>query len=933
MAGDPEALYEHVSRALADGDPIDWDALGVDPRTRATLQELRVLAEVARLHRDTLPDPAGAAALPPPPLLAGDFWGHLTLRGELGRGARGHVYRAWDPQLDREVALKLTVDRDSDRGSKDIIAEARLLARLKHPHVATVFGAERRSGLVGLWMELVEGETLEAMLLRVGRFNAREVALIGIDVCSALSAVHAAGLLHRDVKAQNVMRDRNGRLVLMDFGTGRDAISDEGAFVYDEVGTPLYMAPELFRGVKASIQSDIYSVGVLLYRLVTGSVPVDAHSPESLKAAHLAGQRLRLADVRSDLPLAFIRVVERALSADPAERYRSAGELEMALSGLLVPIEPAYPVRVGVRPLIATGAVLGSLLAGLALGAWWWASRPPVPQEVRFAVFPVGPRDEVQSLALSPDGLRLAYTSAGRLQVRRMNDVGAVEFEQTQGARDPFWSPDGQWIAFFRGVSVWRVRASGGEPQMVAGARRPSSGSWGPDDTLLYTTDHGSAIVAVPAGGGTPRVIRAQRPELRTQLAWPAWTGDGKHFVYSAVSARTGRRMLFLAAAADAAETPDRELGDIASNALVVGDHVFFVKGSQLQTQHLDVRAGALVGEATPVSEGVAINPYDAGDAEMSVAMPQAPGPGQGAPAYATVAYVAMNQSPRQMAIVDAAGTLVESLTTGDIRDMKLSPDGRLVAVEELDAETGTREIWVHDLQRRSRIRLTQHPAEDIAPVWSRDSGFVYFLSARTGRWTLFGTSAHGGQRETELFAFDGRVVPYELTADGRSLVFQRLDQRSGWDIWIRSMAGGEATPLVQSSYNDHEPALSPDGRYLAYSTPESGGQQVWVMPVPADGRRWRVSSEYGREPAWSDDGHTLYFHGLNRTLMQASADLDGAAPVLGVARRLFTIPFRGYDMRFHFAALPGGTRFLVNVPPEGLPPASATVILNAPIP
>jgi Tol biopolymer transport system component len=333
------------------------------------------------------------------------------------------------------------------------------------------------------------------------------------------------------------------------------------------------------------------------------------------------------------------------------------------------------------------------------------------------------------------------------------------------------------------------------------------------------------------------------------------------------------------------------------------------------------------------VTEGVALNPYDAGDAEVSVALPRTPGSGGRGPAYATVAYVSMNQSPRQMAIVDASGALLETLTTGDTRDMRLSPDGRLVAVEEVDAETGTREIWVHDLQRRSRIRLTQHPAEDIAPVWSRDGGFVYFLSSRTGRWTLFGTSAHGGQREVELFDFDGRVVPYELTPDGRSLVFQRLDQQSGWDIWIRSMAGGEATPLVQSAYNDHEPAISPDGRYLAYSTPESGGQQVWVMPIPADGRRWRVSSDYGREPAWSADGRTLYFHGLDRTLMAASADLGGSTPVLGVAHRLFTIPFRGYDMRFHFAAMPGGSRFLVNAPPEGMPPASATVILNAPIP
>jgi len=209
----------------------------------------------------------------------------------------------------------------------------------------------------------------------------------------------------------------------------------------------------------------------------------------------------------------------------------------------------------------------------------------------------------------------------------------------------------------------------------------------------------------------------------------------------------------------------------------------------------------------------------------------------------------------------------------------------------------------------------------------------VYFVSARTGRWALFSASAHGGQREQELFDFDGRVVPFQITPDGRSLVYQQLDQQGGWDIWIRSMAGGEATPLVQSSHNDQEPAISPDGRYLAYSTPESGGQQVWVMPVPADGRRWRVSSDYGREPAWSADGRTLYFHGQNRTLMRASADLRGTTPTLGVAHGLFTIPFRGYDMRSHFAALPDGKRFLVNVPTDALPPPAATVILNAPIP
>lgn len=931
MLRDPDALYEHVSRALADGEAIDWDALAVDTQTRATLQELKVLAEVARLHRDTLPDPGGAATLPPPPVQAGDTWGHLTLRGELGRGARGYVYRAWDPQLDREVALKLTVDRDEERGSKDIIGEARLLARVKHPHVATVFGAERRNGLVGLWMELVEGETLEAMLMRVGRFNAREVALIGIDVCSALSAVHAAGLLHRDVKAQNVMRDRNGRLVLMDFGTGRDAVSDEGAFVHDEVGTPLYMAPELFDGGKASVKSDIYSVGVLLYRLVTGSVPVEAHSPESLKAAHLARQRKPLADVRSDLPLAFIRVIERALSTDPADRYPSTGALEMALSGLLVPVEPKAPPRASSSRLVTMGAAVGALAAGLAFGAWWWTSRPVAPAEVKFAVTPVGQRDEIQSLALSPDGLRLAYTSAGRLQVRRMNDVNAVELEQTQGARDPFWSPDGQWIAFFRGVSLWKVRPSGGEPTLVAPARRPSSGAWGPDGTLLFTVEHGTSLMAVRESGGAPRVVRVQRPGLRTHLAWPSWTSDGTHFVYSAISARNGRRTLYLARVTDPEDAPDRALGEIGSNAVVVGDRVFYTEAGQLRARRLDVASATFLDNGRTIVDGVAVDPYGLGEAEIAVAAPAVRRVAGGAPALATVAFVGTGQSPRQMQLLDASGVPVEQLRSADIRDMRPSPDGRLVAVEEVDAESGTREIWVHDLERRSRIRLTQHAAEDISPFWSRDSGVVYFISQRNGRPTLFGASAQGGQRETPLFEFTERVVPYEITPDGRSLLFQQLDQQGGWDIWMRSLDGGAATPLVQSGHNDQEPAMSPDGRYLAYSTPESGGQQVWIIPMPADGRRWRVSADYGREPAWSADGTRLYFHGLNRTLMRVDVDLRGATPRVGTPRGLFTIPFRGYDMRYHFAVLPG-ERFLVNAPPDALPPSAATVILNAPL-
>ncbi|HTV03123.1 MAG TPA: protein kinase [Luteitalea sp.] len=935
MTRDPDSVFEQISRAVADGEPVDWAALseGADPETRKLIEQLRVLSNVARLHRDTLPDPGAPVPPPPPPMAPGDVWGHLTLRGELGRGARGHVYRAWDPQLDREVALKLTSDTDDDRLGKDVISEARLLARVRHPHVATIFGAERRQGLVGLWMELVEGETLEATLMRVGRFNSREAALIGLDVCSALAAVHAAGLLHRDIKAQNVMRDRNGRLVLMDFGTGRDAVPSAGAFTHDEVGTPLYMAPELFMGGKASVESDIYSVGVLLYRLVTGSVPIEAHSPSSLKAAHMARTRKPLSDVRSDLPLAFTRVVERALSPDPADRYPSAGAFGMALSSVLVPMEPGRRSRFRWPWALAAGVLLGGGVAAATAYAWAGYTKPVPPAEVRFSLTPASALDEVETVALSPDGTRVAYTSAGRLHLRRMNDVASVEFDQTQGAHDPFWSPDGQWIAFFKGVSVWKVHVAGGDPQLVAPARRPSGGSWSADGLLLYSVELGTSLVTVPASGGTPRVVRAQRPGVRTSLWWPLFVGDGKSFVYSAQSGRTGRRMLYIARIGDGVLAVDRELLENDSNPLVSGDRLFFTSAGQLHGQRLDVANGRLFGDVVHVADGIRVDPYGLGAAEVSVSAPPRVG-GRGA-TRGTVAFVGNAPAPRTMRLIDATGRSLQEFGAGDTRDMRLSPDGRQVAYEQIDPETFTRDIWVLDLARQSRVRLTYHEAEDITPMWSPDGSKVYFLSRRNMRYTLFATGAQGGQREQGLFTFDGPVVPQDVTPDGRSLVYQQLDQQGGWDIYLRPLDGSAPTPLIQSSQNDQDPAISPDGRHLAYSSPESGGRQIWVMPIPADGRRWKVSSDYGREPSWSPDGRTIFYHGLNKTLMQVKLEWQGAGqkPVVGPPSALFVIPFRGYDLRYHYNVLPDLKRFLVATPASSTPSHTATVILNANMP
>jgi Tol biopolymer transport system component len=919
MIRDPKQFLDDLSQAISDGREVDWGHVTGDvddPQTRALIEQLRVVAGIAQLHRDTQPDPADAVLPRPDELIdvVDGEWGRLTLRRIIGRGARGLVYRAWDPHLDREVALKLIADQTEAAHADEVIGEARQLARVTHPNVATIFGAERSNGLAGLWMELIEGRTLEQMLRDEGVFSAREAALIGVDVCAALSAVHKAGVLHRDIKATNVMRDRGGRLVLMDFGTSRLLAEQGGTISTDEVGTPLYMAPELLLGGKASVRSDIYSVGVLLYRLVTGSVPVEAASIDALKQAHAAGEPRRLSDERSDLPLAFIRIVERAIARDPAARYASAGALEMALASFLAPtVDDATPRSRSWWPAVAAGLV--GLVAGAAVINM--ATRhAPQTQELRFPLYPP-PTHEIESLALAPDGTRLAFTSAGQLWLRLFDRMEPRVFPNTQGAHDPFWSPDGQFIAFFKGVSLWKVPADGGEPQMVAPARRPSTGSWGRNGALLYSVDLGRALVVAPAAGGEPTTLREQVAGERVSLWWPSFLPSGDQFVYSALDTTTRKRALYLGRV-DSPASEDRLLVETEGNVLVAGDTLYFAQLGQLMRQRFDAASGTLVGAAETVADHVRTNPYNFGIADVT-ASPAGP-----------VAFVAGVQRARQLQLVDAEGRVLQNLgEPGEYRDIALSHDGTRLAFEEVDPETGTRDVWMQDLARPTRVRLSQHPADETSPMWAPDDRAVYFMSNRDQQTVLLRRPVDSSGQEQLVLTFDVPIRPTAITADGLGLFYEQLDQLTGWDLWWRPLDGGPPQPYLQSPFHDHEPVPSPDGRFVAYASPDSGGRQVYLGTRTPSERRWQVSADYGREPLWRADGRELFFHGKDRQLMAVRIDVVNDEPVLGTPRPLFELRFRGYDLRYHYAPLPDGRRFILNAPVPGSTALPATIVVR----
>ena len=388
MSPESPALLR-LAESVADGAAVDWGAAETraDSDDRDVVRQLRVVSELARLHRSL---PARTPAIVPhPDPTPGEtgaplgYWGPLALLERLGGGTFGEVYHAWDRALERNLALKLLhAGWLDDPKTSRLAQEGRHLARVRHPNVVTVYGVAVEDGRVGLSMELIRGATLEHLLMTRGTFGAREAALVGIELCRGLAAIHAAGLVHRDVKAQNVMREDGGRIVLMDLGTGSEMTLSQRSAAGGLAGTPLYLAPEIFRGAAADPSSDVYSLGVLLYRLVTGSYPVTGDSIQDLRAAHVAGRRRLLRDARPDLPAGFIRIVDRATESDPEQRYRTAGAFEAdLLQSLQEPTpRPAAPPSPTVRPgwrvsRRGAGLAAAGALAAAALAIWLWPLR------------------------------------------------------------------------------------------------------------------------------------------------------------------------------------------------------------------------------------------------------------------------------------------------------------------------------------------------------------------------------------------------------------------------------------------------------------------------------------------------------------------------------------------------------------------------------
>ena len=878
----------------------------------------------------------------------GRFAEHFEVTGALGAGGMGEVYQARDTRLNRGVALKILPEpfaADADRLAR-FQREAELLASLNHPNIAQIHGIEEEAGGTrALVLELVDGPTLEERIAE-GPIPLDDALAIAAQIAEALEAAHEAGVIHRDLKPANVKVRADGTVKVLDFGLAKalDAAPASGdprssptmataaTRMGVIVGTAAYMAPEQARGRQVDRRADVWAFGAVVYEMLTGRRAFAGDDVTSTLAEVIKSEPAWEA-LTADVPRAVSGVLRRCLQKDPRERIRDIGDVRLGLLGAFEDPErqAAAPSAAGAaRP--ASGAArseagggwkrhwvglagVAVVVAAVAVGpAVWIAPAPPsVAFPVRFTI-PAAP-NMVPFVEVSPDGRHLAYLESdegreARLWIHSFETGRARELAtaDTSGFT-VFWSPDSRFLAFSEAGSLRRIDRTSGAIETVCDTSRLFGGSWNRDDVIVFGAATG--IMQVPAAGGTPvplTTVDAARGELAH--AAPRFLPDGRHFLYLRASSDSEVSGIYLGAldVEPAAQEPARLVAtrqDAAyappAGARTTG-HLLVLQGDRLLAQPFDEGRLDLAGSPTVVTEGVgAFDVFAAFSVSRNGMLAY-----RGAEATRSVLWIEPTGQ-------ESAAAGMEGLD--DPENPRLSPDGRRLALVVAD------DLWVFDLEGRPPIRLTFDGADNASPLWTPDGSRIVY----EGDGSLYSVPADGGGTP-ERIGPQGHFHPHAWTSNGDLIAVDISGERVGL-VEFPAVPDAEAREIFRSPANEgFSAALSPDGRWLAYTSDATGSLEVWARPYPGPGAPVRISPRGGTEPVWARDGGALYYvegrRSLMRVVVNASEAFAFAAP-----DRLFDADFAVYEQPPSYDVAPDG-RF-VSARDDSNPPVS--VILNWP--
>lgn len=890
---------------------------------------------------------------------SGTKFGPYEIQSLLGAGGMGEVYRAMDSRLNRTVAIKVLASHlsSSPELKQRMEREARTISALNHPHICHLYDIGSHDGTDYLVMEFLQGESL-ADRLRKGPMPLNEILKIGIAIAEALSVAHRQGIVHRDLKPGNIMLTPSGAK-LMDFGlakplgmqaTGVGSGTAPPSFTAAAtmsgpsplsplttagsiVGTIQYMSPEQIEGKEADARSDLFAFGAVLYEMVTGKRPFVGKSQISLASAILEKDPDPVSVTNPQIPPAFEHVLHTCLQKDPEARFLAAHDIKLELlwiasgrSSAAATAPTSSPVRSRQRwPWIAAIAV-AILLGGLA---GFLLHRPTQPsQSVRTLVN--APEKVSLNLTgdfagppiLSPDGSMLAFTAVGAdvknaIWVRPMNALEAHILPGSEGAIFPFWSPDSRSLGFFADSKLKTIDINGGSAVAVCDAQFGRGGAWGLGNVILFTPTTQTFLMRVSANGGDPVPVTKLDRAQQTSHRWPFFLPDGKHFLYLAINhdpTRASNDALYYASL-DGSE--NRLLFRSQSNAVYGSGYLLFARSGQLMAQPFDPDSGTLSGEPQPLASGIV---DDISTWHMDVTASNNGLLIFGSGGTADWKLVWMDRNGKQI------GTVADKLT--NLQAASISPQGDRVV---LQTDTGTNDVWILDLARGMRTRITFGQVSATFPVWSPDGKWVTYNTSRNGQAQLNRKRADGSGAEELLLNDLEPVVPTDWTRDGKYLIYSRGTVGNNLEIWALPLQG-ERKPflLVPRPANSFasQGRLSPNGRWLAYASAESGTAQVYVVPFQGGQGKWQVSTTEGAQPKWSRDGKELYFqNNVSRELFAVSVQETGGALTFGSAKTIATAPA---TQQFVYDVSPDGKKILLNVVSQQVN-QSVTVITNFP--
>jgi serine/threonine-protein kinase len=855
---------------------------------------------------------------------AGARLGPYEIQSALGAGGMGEVYRARDTRLKRDVAIKVLPEafaQDPDRLAR-FQREAELLATLNHPNIAAVYGLEQadpspgsgQAAVTGIVLELVEGETLADQIAR-GPVAIIDALPIARQIADALEAAHEKGVIHRDLKPANIKITADGKVKVLDFGlakltdaagSGHQAagsvpltmsptLSVQATYAGVILGTAAYMSPEQARGRTVDKRTDVWAFGCVLYEMLTGTRPFGGEDLAETIGA-VIHKEPAWATLPAATPVTVRTVLQRCLEKDPKQRIRDIGDVQLALNGAFEsPAEPAaaaaQPATVPRRRIVA--AASAALLVGAAVAALaTWALTRPAPAQLQPMRLEVGlgadaslVTDQGAAAILSPDGQILAFiaqkniSGAFQLYVRRLDQLQATPLMGTDGARNPFFSPDGQWIAFFADRKLKKISVTQGIVVTLCDAPSGQGGSWADDGTIVFTpiSAPGVTLLRVSSAGGTPRSLTVVGEGELAGQRWPQVLPGGKAVLY------TVSRI-----------PQDYENADIVVQSLPTGPrkvvhrggsygryvssgHLVYVHDGTIFAAPFDPGRLEVTGEAVPAMEGVATN-NTIGGAQFAVSD------------NGTLAYYSGQQTTNVDSSIewtDRQGKMAPlRATPANWGIIAFAPDGRRLAIDISDGKQ--RDVWVYEWARDGLSRLTFDPSDDHTPAWTPDSGRIVFASTRADKSTpnIYWQRADGTGDVQRLTESKNPQYPSSWHPGGKFLAFTELTAQTTSDIMILPMEGdegsgwkpGKPTVFLNSPAGEWEPMFSPDGRWLAYSSSESGGKEVYVRPFPGPGGKWQVSTGGGATPTWSRTRHELFYAAPDGRIMVAPYSLDGNA-------------------------------------------------------